>query len=332
MRSPCDVIQHSTAPPGTRRICVAIVSHVLNAPVRAMFERVRREAPEDHDVWMILSTDDPAAPIAWLNEKDVVRISKADIFRPGYPQKCREQGWTMAGNLDLVFLEFKRRLPNYSHYWFVEYDVHWEGIWSVLFEYFRHSKAALLAATLQHTDEVPHKLDQLNDPQLVIPTDALLERANIIKAFLPLCRISHELLTALDAAYRKGLGGHYEFLVPSVAVQNGRTIEDFGGRGRYVKPENVDRFYFARGSAYTHSPGTFVFRPEQHVLARSNTLWHPVKPGGVPLWHPLRFKGSPLKTFEESVKPWIWRAVIWLWFATRWRPLKVEAAAERPRL
>lgn len=319
--------QHDPPSPEQQRPCIAVVSHVLNAAVRAVFERLRREAPQDHDVWMILSTDDPKAPIAGLDESDVVRISKDDIFRTPYPQKCREQGWSMAGNLDLVFLEFKRRLPAYSHYWFVEYDVHWEGVWSVFFEYFRDSEAALLAATVQQIDEVPHKLDPLAYPNYVVPADLPWTRANIVKAFLPLCRVNSEALAALDAAYRKGLGGHYEFMVPSVAAQNGMPIEDFGGRGRYVKPENVDRFYFARGSAYTHSPGSFVFRPEQHVLPRRNTLWHPVKPGGVPLWHPLRFKASPLKTFEESVKPWIWRAVVWLWFATRWRPLKVKTAA-----
>jgi len=314
-----------------RRPCVAVISHVLNAPVRSVFERLRREAPADHDVWMILSTDDPTASIAGLDESDVVRISRDDIFRLGYPQKCREQDWSMAGNLDLVFLEFKRRMPDYGHYWFVEYDVHWEGIWSVLFEHFRASDAALLAATVQQIDEVPHKLDPQAYPQYVVPADLPWERANTIKAFLPICRINHETLTALDEGYRRGLGGHYEFMVPCVAAQNGMPVEDFGGRGRYVKPENLDRFYFARGSAYTHSPGNFVFRPEQRVLARRNTLWHPVKPGGVPLWHPLRYKGSPLKVIEEALKPLLWRLVIWLWFATRWRALKVESSVQWPR-
>ena len=318
--------QATAAPFRAPRICVVVISHILNVPVRAMFERLRREVPLDHDTCMILSTDDPTAAAAGgVDVPGLVWISKEDLFRLGYPQKCRHQNWVMAGNLDLVFLEFQRRLPDYDQYWFVEYDVHWEGDWSVFFEHFRHSQAALLAATLQHIDEVPQKLALLSYPQHVVPADVPLDRTNTVKGFLPICRISRELMQALDAAYQKGLGGHYEIMIPSVAVQGGMSIEDFGGRGRYVQSDNVDRFYFARGSAYTHSPGNFVVRPEQRVLRRPNTLWHPVKPSGVPLWHPLRFEGGAMKGIEEWLKPWIWRVVIWLWFAIRWRPLHVAA-------
>ncbi len=59
----------------------------------------------------------------------------------------------------------------------------------------------------------------------------------------------------------------------------------------------------------------------RRVLRRRNTLWHPVKPAGIPAWHPLRLGGNPVKATLERVKPVIWRAVNWLWFAIRWRPL-----------
>ncbi len=109
--------------------------------------------------------------------------------------------------------------------------------------------------------------------------------------------------------------------MPTISAQNGMVIEDFGGRGRFVRPGNRDRFYFARGDNYSHSPGSFVFRPVQRVLPRPNTLWHPVKPSGVLAWHPLRVEGGPARTVLELVKPLVWQAVIWLWFAVRWRPL-----------
>ncbi len=34
----------------------------------------------------------------------------------------------MVGNLDLVFLKFQNRHPGHGQYWFLEYDVHWEGV------------------------------------------------------------------------------------------------------------------------------------------------------------------------------------------------------------
>ncbi len=295
-----------------------------------MFERLLREAPADHDVRMILSSNDPDACIAGLEERQVVRISREDLLRMGYPEKSRREGWAMSGNLDLVFLEFRNRFPDHSHYWFVEYDVHWEGVWSRFFEHFRHSQADVLGATMLRVDDVPHKEHQQRLTKFVVPPGMAWARAHFLKGFLPICRISREAFAALDAAYRAGLGGHYEFTLPSVAAQNGLVVEDFGGRGPFVRPENVDRFYFANGATYTHSPGNFVFRPDQYVFARPNTLWHPVKPGGVPAWHPLRVRGGPVKTVVEWVKPFIWWAAIWLWFATRWRPLGLDDSRQRP--
>ena len=146
-------------------------------------------------------------------------------------------------------------------------------------------------------------------------------REKTLKAFLPICRLSRALLDALDADYRSGLGGHYELTIPTVAAHCDLAVEDYGGRGRFVRAENVDRFYFARGSTYSHSPGTFVFRPGQHPIRRPNTLWHPVKPAEMPLWHPMQVGGKPWKRGLERVKPLIWRAAIRWWFATRWRPL-----------
>jgi hypothetical protein len=300
---------------------VAVISHVLNPEVRAMFERVLREAGATHDVRFILSSDDAQAGLAGTDPERVERITRADIVAPGYPEKSRLDGWDMAGNLDLVFLEFRRRHPELRRIWFLEYDVHWQGDWSVFLNHFAPSPADVLAATMQQIDEVAHKEGKPAYPRQVVPSGMPWERRNVIKGFLPAVRLSTRALDALDAAYRAGLGGHYEINVPSVAAQCGLVVEDFGGDGRYVRPENRNRFYFARGGTYSHSPGTFVFRPPQRVLPRPNTLWHPVKPGGVPAWHPLRIGGSLPKMLLERAKPLVWHAANWLWFATRWRPL-----------
>ena len=302
--------------------CIAFISHVLNPALREAFERLAREVPADHDVKFVLSNNDPTADSAGLAEDRLVRISQDDLFGLSYPKKCESNGWLIEGNLDLVFLEFRRRHPGYDRFWFVEYDVHWEGKWDVLFEHFRGSDADVLGTTMLGIDEVPHKLDVLDYPKLVIPDALEWRQESLIKGFLPICRLSRAALDALDAAYRNGLGGHYEIMVPSASAQAGLTVEDIGGRGRYVRPENRDRFYLAFGNTYTHSPGTFVFRPPPKVLPRPNTLWHPIKPDGVPNWHPLRIRGNLAKNVMEWAKPRVWQLVIRLWFATRWRSLR----------
>ena len=308
------------------RDCVAFVSHIANAPVRRVFERLEREAPAELDVFFLLSSD--AAP-----EKEgppvgehLVQVTRDDVLRLGYPRKCQAANWEMAGNLDLVFLEFARRHPRYERIWFVEYDVHWEGKWSVLFERFRDSDADILATTILPIGRRPDRLHRHIYPPLVLPAGPAWDPALILNGFLPICRVSRAALDALRQAYLDGLCGHYEIMLPSAAAQAGLVIEDIGGNGCFVRPENRNRFYFARAGTFSHSPGCFVFRPEQKVLPRPNTLWHPVKPERVPLWHPLRVAGNPLKTAVEWLKPLLWRGVIRLWFATRWRPFQPGAS------
>ncbi|MFT8246597.1 hypothetical protein [Roseomonas sp. BN140053] len=294
-----------------------------------MFERLRREAPPMMDVAFLLSNDEPPPCEAGMSSQELVHVTLSDLFRLGYPEKCRAADWEMAGNLDLVFLEFARRRPYYDRYWFVEYDVHWEGNWSVFFERFRRTGADLLATTILPIDEVPHKRAVLSYPRLVMPAALNWTSANLLKGFLPICRLSRRALQALHDAYQAGLGGHYEITVPSIAAQTGMRVEDIGGNGPYVRPENRNRFYFAQAGTYSHSPGTFVFRPAQKVLPYQNTLWHPVKPAGVSLWHPLLLTGSPLKTLIERAKPLVSHCITRLWFATVWRPLRDQDTGQK---
>ena len=305
----------------TERISVALVTHVWTPFIQGVFDRLKREAPEGYDIRFLLSAPTRDCP-AELDDV-LVHVSRDDLFRLPYPVKCEPKNWVIDGNLDLVFLEFRRRLPEYDKYWFIEYDVHFEGHWQRLFNHFHDSSAGVLATTLAYCKTLPGKLELLWYPLLALPDGIGWTSDDLIKGFLPICRISGEVLELLDRGYRAGLGGHYELIVPTVAEQAGLGVEDIGGDGPYVREGNRNRFYFSNGATYTHSPGNFVFRPNiTRVLPRQNTLWHPVKPAGVPLWHPNRIRGSWKKNLVELAKIPVGRAWIWWWFATRWRPLR----------
>lgn len=304
------------------RNSVALVSHAWTPDIQNILKRLQREVPADHDVRLLLNTN-ALTPFTNLPTNNIERIIKEDLFRLPYPEKCHAGDWDIAGNIDLAFLEFRRRLPDYAFYWFVEYDVHYEGKWESFFEHFRTSPAAVIATTIEYLSKTPSKQNALtNYPRLVLPVGCGWRDNMVVKGFFPICRLSSELLDILDAQYRTGLGGLYEVTMPTIALLNGMIVEDVGGDGSFVRNDNRNRFYFADGKTYTHSPGNFVFRPEiTKVLQRENTLWHPVKPAGVPLWHPLRAHGNLLRKVKEAIKLVVGRVWIRWWFATRWRPL-----------
>ena len=304
------------------RNSIAMVGHVWTPDIQKAFERLHREAPADHDVRFVLSTK-LRGTVPSLHAEQLECIDVEDLFGLPYPGKCHAGEWDIAGNLDLVFLEFRRRLPDYESYWFVEYDVHYQGNWSRFFEHFRGSNADILAATLEYIAKIPHKLETLYYPVLVAPNEVGWTKNEMIKGFFPICRLSASVLDNLDHIYKKGLSGHYEIMMPTVAALYGMAIEDMGGDGPFVRDDNRNRFYFANPASYTHSPGNFVFRPNiTTVLARENTLWHPVKPAGVPLWHPNRLSGNIAKNILALFKPFVGHLWIRWWFATRWRPLR----------
>jgi hypothetical protein len=145
-----------------------------------------------------------------------------------------------------------------------------------------------------------------------------------VRGFYPIYRITARGLDAIDAAYRAGWSGHYEMGWANYILAANGIIEDIGGNGPYVAPENRNRFYFSSRRTFTKSPGTFVFRPAfRTVPARyENTLWHPVKPSGEYLnWFGLIDPRGGLKSIVERLKPSAWAIVIRIWFALYWRRL-----------
>lgn len=308
------------APP---RICVVIVTHFYDAFIASVIARMRREAPADHAVFLAFSHGPKGVPGELPRTEDLVLIDEEkDALALPYPARCAQSFEHYAQNVDLKYLSFWHKKPDFDVYWFIEYDVHFEGNWAVFFEYFRASRADLLATRIGELAETPQKEAILAMP-LVLPPSLVGQQVTVMLGFYPLCRFSAAALRAFDAHYREGMAGHYEMTLATICRQLGMEIEDVGGNGRYVRPANVNRFYFCTPGTFTLSPGTFVFRPAMRtVLPRRNTLWHPVKPDGLAVWFPLNTRGNLAKNLLEWLKPMAWRAVIRLWFAFRWNPLR----------
>ena len=92
-------------------------------------------------------------------------------------------------------------------------------------------------------------------------------------------RLSTNAIACIKSSYEAGAQGHMESLVPTLVHQDGLLVEDIGGEGEFVPPGNENRFYTNNRISNDLSPGGFVYRPVMlRTGAKSNTLWHPVKP------------------------------------------------------
>ena len=308
---------------------VVILTHFYNASIRAIFDRVQSEVPAGYDVFLLVNIGKSAEslPEGAGDIRDRIMVcNNASLLEMGYPGKCDPngwdgQGWTLnPGNTDLLMLLFRRRNPGYDYYWGLEYDVHYQGNWSVFFNHFAPSDADLLATSLYNAAATPHKMLK---PFLFDPDGNQTPLTEILRGFYPLHRLSERALQSIHEHYELGWKGHYELGWGTFMSRSGYKVEDFGGDGVYVKPANRNRFYFNALGTWSLSPGTFVFRPPfRKVLPYENTLWHPFKPTeGFGLW-----EGALKTRFWRrqwiALRAILWPIVIRGWFILFWRGLR----------
>lgn len=312
---------------------ILLQTHFYDDTIGAAYERLKREAPGGAAVFIALNCGKGPERIpeaaAHLPREAFFLCSDKSLLSLPYPVKCAPEGWRLnPGNTDLISLLFLARNPQYAQLWAIEYDVHYEGDWGRFFAHFAQSPADLLTTTIYCQRETPRK--ELKPP-FRSPAFATYPEAERLRAFLPIFRLSRDGFAAIDAAYRAGAGGHYELTWPTILDRSGLVLEDIGGDGAWVRPENVDRFYFNTKASFSMQPGTFVFRPGfTRVLARPDTLWHPVKPAGVRPWDKASRAGpSGLRRLVERLKPHVNRVLVRRWLATRWNPLRAPGGEMR---
>lgn len=171
---------------------------------------------------------------------------------------------------------FYLRNPKYDYYWFIEYDVFFTGDWNLLFQFFKESKSDLISSHVEQYDKSNTDWQWWNVIEFSGKEIPLEKR---VKSFNPIYRLSEHSLSFLHNYLSNGNAGYYEVLMPTALYNNGYTIEDFGGTGCFVKPENRNRFYIQ--GTYTNW-GTMRYFPnysleEINALGTKDKLFHPVK-------------------------------------------------------
>lgn len=269
------------------RTAVIFLTHLIDGQVKDEIKNLESECTDLFDLF-ILCDDSSDLFKEHKNRENFFLFTREDLYSLDYPGKSASVLRSSAsdgdahhrtfniqpGDVELPAMHFFQCFPDYDFYWVIEYDVRFSGSWRSFFETQSDNPADLLGTTLTRRKDIA-KWYHWSSLDLA---DFEIDESRHIRGFFPIYRLSRRGVRELDRAYRHGVKGHFEALFPTLLANAGCTIEDIGGDGEFVKPDNRNRFYRNTPSTAWLSPGTFVFRPMAvRAGAEPNMLWHPVK-------------------------------------------------------
>ena len=213
------------------------------------------------DVYFAYHQQGDVLPVSLQNIENLFVFTSDVLKELGYTPI--ERGKLVPGSNHFPLLKFYKENQGYDYYWLVEDDVRFSGEWKDFFGSFASCTSDFLASVIETKAENPtwYWWTSLKTGNEVIAEEKLL------KSFNPIYRLSSQALVCIDAHLRIGWMGHYEVLLPTLLYNKGFFLEDFGGEGTFVRPENNAKFY--DDTSMRIAP----VLPDD----RKNYLFHPVK-------------------------------------------------------
>lgn len=213
------------------------------------------------DVYFAYHQQGDVLPVSLQNIENLFVFTSDVLNELGYTPI--EKGKLVPGSNHFPLLKFFKENQCYDYYWLVEDDVRFSSEWKDFFGSFASCTSDFLSSVIETKAENPtwYWWTSLKTGNEVIAEEKLL------KSFNPIYRLSSQALACIDAHLRIGWMGHYEVLLPTLLYNKGFLLEDFGGEGTFVRPENNAKFY--DDTSMRIAP----VLPDD----RKNYLFHPVK-------------------------------------------------------
>lgn len=189
------------------------------------------------DVYFAYHQQGDVLPVSLQNIENLFVFTSDVLKELGYTPI--ERGKLVPGSNHFPLLKFYKENQGYDYYWLVEDDVRFSGEWKDFFGSFASCTSDFLSSVIETKAENPtwYWWTSLKTGNEVIAEEKLL------KSFNPIYRLSSQALVCIDAHLRIGWMGHYEVLLPTLLYNKGFLLEDFGGEGTFVRPENNAKFY-----------------------------------------------------------------------------------------
>jgi hypothetical protein len=235
---------------------IVLLTHLFNDKVLQRFEHI--ECPAGYEKWILMdTTGKDSVDRPYVREFRLPNLMQAG-YRPIAPT-------LVPGSNHFPVVEFAAT-STYRHVWCVEYDVVFLGDWREFFD--AHDTAADFESTCVGTPlEAPDWpwWSSLQGP-------GILAGQHLLRSFNPLYRLSAAAAKFLRRDLRDGWLGHHEVSMATLVHARGGVVEDLGGQGTFVRPDNRGRWYDRRTFAFAAFPAASVEGCTQQLV-------HPVKLG-----------------------------------------------------
>ena len=239
------------------------------ASVEQKYQRLSRELPtEMYDVFLLFNVNRRSEMPPNLRKEYVCAYDLEDINALGYTPICKT---LLPGSCHFPVLKFFIDHPQYSHYWFIEYDVEFTATWDVLMDAYAAHPADFIASHIFYYEEDMswswcRRCNHVGYPL-----------GQCLRAFHPICRYSHAALDYIHHYQLAGYAAHSELLIPTCLYNAHFQLLDMGGEGSFVEEGGKERFYI-----YNEQIKTMRYRPvfnesESQLFSLEAKLFHPVK-------------------------------------------------------
>lgn len=240
---------------------VLYLTNKSNEGTLSAFHALEQSLQGKADVYFAYHQQGDVLPVSLQNIENLFVFTSDVLNELGYTPI--EKGKLVPGSNHFPLLKFYKENQGYDYYWLVEDDVRFSSEWKDFFGSFASCTSDFLSSVIETKAENPtwYWWTSLKTGNEVIAEEKLL------KSFNPIYRLSRQALACIDAYLRIGWMGHYEVLLPTLLYNKGFLLEDFGGEGTFVRPENNAKFY--DDTSMRIAP----VLPDD----RKNYLFHPVK-------------------------------------------------------
>ena len=240
---------------------VLYLTNKSNEWTLSAFHALEQSLQGKADVYFAYHQQGDVLPVSLQNIENLFVFTSDVLNELGYTPI--EKGKLVPGSNHFPLLKFFKENQGYDYYWLVEDDVRFSGEWKDFFGSFASCTSDFLSSVIETKAENPNWYWWTS---LKAGNEVIAEEKRL-KSFNPIYRLSRQALACIDAYLRIGWIGHHEVLLPTLLYNKGFLLEDFGGEGTFVRPENNAKFY--DDTSMRIAP----VLPDD----RKNYLFHPVK-------------------------------------------------------